>query len=47
MPPDPLDFEGYIGIGHDVPFPGGVSHWNCRSVQVPVEEQKQTKQTNG
>jgi SPP1 gp7 family putative phage head morphogenesis protein len=38
LPDDPEDYEGYIPIGHDVPFPGPVSHWNCRSTQVPVDE---------
>jgi SPP1 gp7 family putative phage head morphogenesis protein len=38
LPDDPLDFAAYEPVGHDVPFPGAVAHWNCRSVQVPVDE---------
>jgi SPP1 gp7 family putative phage head morphogenesis protein len=38
LPDDPLDFAAYEGVGHDVPFPGAVAHWSCRSVQVPVDE---------
>ena len=37
MPDDPFDFENYIPIGHDIPFPGPIAHWNCRSAQIPVE----------
>jgi hypothetical protein len=37
MPEDPEDYESYIPIGHDIPFPGPIGgHWNCRSAQVPV-----------
>jgi hypothetical protein len=39
MPDDPLDFENYIPIGHDIPFPGPVAHWSCRSSQIPVTEE--------
>jgi len=38
LPDDPQDYEGYIPLGHDVPFPGQVAHWNCRSTQIPVED---------
>jgi len=33
------DYEGYIPIDHDVPFPGTVAHFNCRSTQVPVDDE--------
>jgi SPP1 gp7 family putative phage head morphogenesis protein len=36
MAADPEDYANYIPIGHDIPMPGSVSHWNCRSLQVPV-----------
>jgi SPP1 gp7 family putative phage head morphogenesis protein len=36
MPDDPEDYENYIPIDHEIPFPGPVAHWNCRSVHVPV-----------
>jgi hypothetical protein len=42
MAEDPMDFESYIGVGHDVPFPGAVAHWSCRSVQVPVDSEEGT-----
>jgi len=44
LPADPLDFESYIGVGHDVPFPGPVGPhiWNCRSTQIPVTEDDAT-----
>jgi hypothetical protein len=38
LPDDLLDFAAYEGVGHDVPFPGAVAHWNCRSTIVPVDE---------
>jgi SPP1 gp7 family putative phage head morphogenesis protein len=37
MPEDPADYEGYIGIGHNVPFVAPPIHWNCRSTVIPVE----------
>jgi SPP1 gp7 family putative phage head morphogenesis protein len=37
MPEDPEDYAAYIPIDHDIPFPGPVAHWNCRSTQIPVE----------
>ena len=37
LPDDPEDYVNYKPIGHDVPFPGPIAHWNCRSVQIPVE----------
>jgi len=38
MAEDPEDYENYIGVGHNVPFPGpiGPHIWNCRSTQIPV-----------
>jgi SPP1 gp7 family putative phage head morphogenesis protein len=38
IPDDPEDYEGYIPIGHDIPFPGPIAHWNCRSAQIPADE---------
>ena len=35
---DPEDYDAYIPIGHDIPFPGPVAHWNCTSTVVPVDE---------
>jgi hypothetical protein len=40
MPEDPEDYEGYIPIGHDVPFPGPIAHWSCRSAQIPVTREE-------
>ena len=39
MPDDPMDFEAYVPIGHDIPFPGAVAHWNERSTVIPVDEE--------
>jgi len=41
MAEDPEDYAGYIGVGHDVPFPGpiGPHIWNCPSTQIPVDEE--------
>jgi len=39
MPEDPEDYASYIPIGHSMPFPGPVAHWNCRSAQIPVAEE--------
>lgn len=38
MTDDPMDFEAYVPIGHDIPFPGAVAHWNCRSTVLPVDD---------
>ena len=40
MPEDPEDYASYEPIGHDIPFPGpiGPHIWNCRSTQIPVED---------
>ena len=34
MPLDPEDYEAYEPIGHDIPFPGPVAHWNERSTRL-------------
>ena len=39
LPQDTEDYDAYIPIGHDIPFPGPVAHWNCRSTIVPVDEE--------
>ena len=41
MPADPEDYASYEPIGHDIPFPGpiGPHIWNCRSAQIPVEDE--------
>jgi SPP1 gp7 family putative phage head morphogenesis protein len=39
LPEDPEDYDSYIPIGHDLPFPGPIAHWNCRSTQIPVDEE--------
>jgi hypothetical protein len=36
LPPDSEDYAAYQPIGHDIPFPGPVAHWSCRSSQIPV-----------
>jgi hypothetical protein len=39
MPDDPNDYANYLPIsGHNIPFVGPVAHWQCRSVQIPVED---------
>jgi len=38
VPEDAEDYASYIPVDHDIPFPGPVAHWNCRSTQIPVED---------
>ena len=40
LPDDPQDYEAYEPIGHDIPFPGPIAHWNCSSTQIPVESEE-------
>ena len=39
MPEDPTDYEAYEPIGHEIPFPGPIAHWSCRSTTIPVDDE--------
>ena len=36
LPQDSEDYAAYQPIGHNLPFPGPVGHWQCRATMIPA-----------